>query len=109
MSYDIKATDDTPALQFRIANADGSIPDLTGATITMKLVRRADGVAVVTGGAMTAVAPAATSGLVQYAFPLNGFATAGVHDGEISVTFSNGRHATYPGKGTIEVNINAKL
>ena len=107
--YDIKTGDDTPALRFSLKNADGTTPDMTGASVTMKLVRASDGVVVAASGAMTVVAPAATSGLVQYALPVSGYATAGLHYGEITVVYSGGRRATYPGKGTIDININAKL
>lgn len=107
--YDIKTGDDTPALRFAIKDADGTVPDLTGSTVTLKLVRKSDGVVVTLSGTMTVVSPASTSGQVQYAFPLNGYPTPGEHLGEISVLYASGRHTTYPGKGTISININAKL
>lgn len=106
--YDIKTGDDTPALAFQLYYPDGTKPDLTGATITIKLVRASDGVVVTAAGAMTAVAPA-TNGIAQYAFPLNGYPLPGTHHGEISVTLASGRHVTFPGKGYLEININSKL
>ena len=106
--YDIKTGDDTPALAWQLYYPDGTKPDLTGATITLKLVRASDGTVVVSAGAMTAVAPA-TNGIAQYVPPLNGFSEPGVHHGEINVTLASGRHVTFPGKGHLELSINAKL
>jgi hypothetical protein len=109
MTYDIKTGDDTPALAFQLANPDATKPNLTGATITLKLVRVTDGAVVTAAGAMTAIAPAATSGQVQYVFPVNGYPVAGAYRGEISVVYSGGRRQTFPGRGFIDIQINAKL
>lgn len=107
--YDLKTGDDTPALAFQLYYPDSTVPDLTGATITMKLVRVADGTVVTAAGAMTAIAPVATSGRVQYVFPLNGYPVAGAYHGEINVTLASGRHVSFPGKGYLDININSRL
>ena len=106
--YNLKVGDDTPALAWQLYYPDGTKPDLTGATVTLKLVRVSDGAVVTAAGAMTAVAPA-TNGVAQYVFPLNGYPVSGLHHGEISVTLASGRHVTFPGEGVLEVMINAKL
>lgn len=107
--YDLKTGDDTPALAFQLYYPDGTKPDLAGATITMKLVRAADGVVVEATGAMTAISPASTSGQVQYVFPLNGYPVAGAYRGEINITLASGRHVSFPGQGYLDININARL
>jgi hypothetical protein len=106
--YNLKVGDDTPALAWQLYYPDGTKPDLTGATITLKLVRVSDGTVVTAAGVMTAVTPA-TNGIAQYVFPLNGYSTPGLHHGEISVVTAGGRHITFPGEGALEIMINAKL
>jgi hypothetical protein len=57
-------------LRFRLVNADGTPIDLTGATVTLKMVRDLDGVVKVTAGPCTIEdPPTAGQGFYQWAAP----------------------------------------
>lgn len=106
--FSIKVGDTAPPLAITCQFSDGSIQDLTGATVTFSL-RSAAGATIITGGACTILTP--TAGTVEYIWGANDTTTAGVGDfqGEFHATLASGKKETFPNQGYLWVSITAKL
>lgn len=104
MAFQIKRGDRVPALSVLLRNGDGSIPDLTGASVVLNM-RDAVTKAAVISRAAVVVTDLADAG-VSYAWEVADTATVGSFEVEFEVVFADGRAGTYPNRGFKSVSIN---
>lgn len=98
----LKRGDTLPAISGALKNADGSVVDLTGATVVLK-IRRADLTAAAVSRTATVVS--ASAGTVSYAWVAGDVATPGDYLLEWVVTFPSTKVATYPGDGYLMLHV----
>lgn len=98
----IKQNDTLPALVAYLYNPDGSVVDLTGATVKF-IMRLTSGGAAKVDTAATVVT--ATSGYVKYSWVAADTDTVGEYEGEFEVTFSGGAIQTYPNSKYIKIKV----
>src|SRR5437667_105129 len=82
-----------PPYDVTLVNGDGSIPDLTGASVVFHLVNISTGQAKVTAAASLLDAP---RGKVRYAWQLADVDTVGLYEAWWVVTFLDGSDVYYP-------------
>ncbi len=90
----IKRGDRLPKLQATLKNPDGSVVDLTGATVKFRMFPAGGATAKVDGDG--AIEGAATQGNVSYSWQGGDTDTAGEFNGEWEVTFNSGLAETFP-------------
>lgn len=107
----LKTGDTNPPLTITCTNSDGTIQDLTGATITFSMWRKT-GVMKVTDQAASIVGTP-TLGKVQYVFTATDSDTPGDFQGEFHVTLASGKKPTFPtgpqGAEYIDIRINPRI
>jgi len=96
MKFEIKQNDTLPPLKVKLTQTDGSVLDLTGATVKL----------VVNGiGEKTMVVEDAAQGIVRYDWQATDTAKAGVYLAEVKVQYPNGTRQTIPTIDTIAIHI----
>jgi hypothetical protein len=102
MTFYIKQNDTKPAIAATLIDSDGSIPSLTGATVSFKMRKVGEASATVDSSASVTSADNAE---VTYAWIASDTATVGSYEGEFEVTYSTGGIQTFPNNGYIEIEI----
>lgn len=100
--FAIKTDDTGPVLTVTCSYSDGTIQDLTGATVTFAM-RNASGTVTINDAAASIVG-VATNGQVQYSWAAGDTATAGYYTGEFHVTIGGIRY-TFPNEDYIRILI----
>lgn len=100
----LKRNDTNFVLDYAITEADGSVVNLTGATVTFIMGKKNT---LITRARATVVSSSA--GTVQYRFTGQDTLLAGNFLGEFLVEFSDGTMKTYPSNSYISINIQANL
>jgi len=96
MKFEIKQNDTLPPLKVKLTQSDGSILDLTNATIKL----------IISGiGERTMIVEDATQGIVRYDWQATDTTKAGIYSAEVKVQYANGTRQTIPTVGTIEIRI----
>ena len=101
--YVIKAHDQLPSIQASLTTAAGAV-DLTGATAVAFIMQPAAGGAAKVNAPGVIVSPA-TSGTVRYDWAVGDTNTAGDYQAEWQVTWSDGRHQSFPTVGYHSITI----
>lgn len=97
-TFAIKRNDRLPLLRVNLTRSDGSIPDLTGATVRFKM-----GSPVPINGIADIVN--AVGGVVEYPWAGADTASAGNFRGEFEVTYGSGKLETFPNDGYLVIQI----
>ena len=100
----IKQNDTAPDLEGICRDGNGSPVDLTGATVVFHMRLAPAGTVKVTSGVMGAVGNA-VRGRQRYTWTASDTDTAGLYEGEVQVTFTNGKVRTFPPDGYFTVSI----
>ena len=93
-AFPIKRNDTSPSIAMRLRNGDGTIPDLTGASVVFNMRSATTKASVVDRGAM--VVHDLADGVVRYDWIAADTAAAGLYQAEAEVTFADGGITTYP-------------
>lgn len=104
--FAIKQGDRLPALRVTCQDADNVAVNLSGATASLKMKRRATGA---TTSSYTMSIVDAAAGIVQYAWGATDTATVGTYDAEVVVTFADTRQETFPNNAYIVIQILAEI
>lgn len=96
MKFEIKQNDTLPPIKVKLTQTDGSILDLSNATIKLVI----NGI-----GEKTMVVEDAAQGIVRYDWQAADTAKAGVYSAEVKMQYPNGTRQTIPTVGTIEIHI----
>jgi BppU N-terminal domain len=104
MTIQLKRNDTKDIISYTLTNLDGSVVNLTGATVRFMMGK---GKNLVTNASAT-ITNAAT-GQVQYTMSESDTLLSGIFNAEFEVTFSNGKVKTYPSDGYIMVKIQANI
>jgi len=102
MTVYMKQNDTLPAITAQLVDADGSIPDLTGATVKFIMRLTSGGAAKVDTSATIVTA---TTGDVKYSWVAADTDTVGDYEGEFEVTFSGGAIQTYPNSRYFSIKV----
>lgn len=102
----IRQTRTAPIIRAVLKDQGGDPIDLSGATVTFRLVA-ADGTVIVDGGAVTV--NDASGGDVQYAWQSGDTDDKGVFSGFFDVAFAGGADDTIPTPGRIRVIIEPRV
>lgn len=94
--YEMKRNDLMPVADALLRMADGSIPNLSGASIRFIARYQGSSIVKIDGAATITNEPTAA---VEYAFVAGDTDTAGNFDVEWEVTFGNGKPQTFPTRG----------
>ncbi len=105
MIHRIKQNDRRPAIRCTLLAANGSVVNLTGATVRF-LMGLSGSTALVN---QPATVVDAVNGVVEYAWLPGDTANAGRFQAEFQVTHSDGRAETFPNESYIVVQIDADL
>lgn len=92
-----------PAAESVLGYSDGSVQDLSAATVSFHLRHKTTGAAVSLAGAVSVVD--ATAGLVRYNWNAADTAAPGVYEAEWKVVLTNGEVGIFPSRGYNEVII----
>lgn len=104
-TFYIKKGDRLPSLGVTLLDSAGTAQDVTGATVKFAVRRKGNKTTLLDA---TATIVTAASGIVQYDWASGDTDTLlgeGTFDGEFQVTLANGKKATFPGDGYIEIVI----
>jgi hypothetical protein len=104
MTVQLKRNDTKDTITYTVTNLDGSIVNLTGASVKFVMGKNKT---LITNAAATIVSAAA--GTVSYTLTESDTLQAGTFNAEFEVTFSDGKVKTYPSNGYILVNIQANV
>jgi hypothetical protein len=104
MTVQLKRNDTKDTISYKVTNKDGSVVNLTGATVRFVMGK---GKNLITNSNATIVN--AVSGDVSYTLTDSDTLAAGTFNAEFEVTFSDGKVKTYPSNGYILVNIQANV
>ncbi len=104
IDFAIKQNDTSPALEGICRDGRGRPVDMTGATVVFHMRLHPGGAVKVNGGAMGAVG-LATRGRQKYSWASGDVDTAGIYEGEVQATFSDGSIRTFPPVGYINIQI----
>lgn len=91
----LKVGDQLPVLLAQLVNGDGSLPNLTGATVVFNMWTQDLQTQIVTNAACTVTD--FVNDFVTYAWAANDTAKAGNYYGEFKVTFPGGQTSRFPG------------
>ncbi len=86
-----------------LKNADGTVIDLTGASVAFNMRKRGTGALKVDGGVTTINDEA--GGVVQYEWAVDDLDTAGYYEGEFEVTLSDSTVITVPNEEHIPITV----
>jgi len=103
----IKAGDTLPVLPVQLQNPDGTLPNLTGATVNFKMTDPDSKVKLID---RTAVIVDPVNALVN--FPWAGgdtSVTPKIYEGEFRVVFANSSVGTFPNQGFLGIGIEQSL
>ena len=103
MTFFIKQNDTNPALKATLKDGDGTVINLTDASVRFHM-RKIDSTTSVVDAAASVVSPA-TSGIVQYAWSGSDTASAGMYSAEFEITYGDGKIETFPNSDYIRVEI----
>jgi baseplate upper protein BppU len=103
----LKTGDTSPALTITCTFSDGTVQDLTGATVTFAM-RYPNGLLKVSDAAAQVVGPA-TNGVAQYNWQLADTDTPGAFEAEFHVTTSGGKKVTFPDGDYLDVSILSRV
>lgn len=103
MAFKIKQNDTSPSLEATLKDGNGTVIDLTGATVNFHM--RQIGKTTVKVDASATVSSPATSGVVEYQWTASDTDTIGVFQGEFEVTYSTGAIETFPNGSYIAIEI----
>jgi hypothetical protein len=104
MTVQLKRNDTKDTISYTVTNLDGSVVNLTGATVKFVMGKNKK---LITNAAATIVSAAA--GTVSYTLTESDTLSAGTFNAEFEVTFSDGKVKTYPSNGYILVDIQANV
>jgi hypothetical protein len=104
MTVQLKRNDTKDTISYTLTNLDGSVVNLTGATVRFVMGKNKT---LITNAAATIVN--ATTGQVSYTLTDADTLVAGNFNAEFEVTFSTGKVKTYPSDGYILVKIQANM
>jgi hypothetical protein len=102
----IKQNDTYPPLRVTLTDSTDTAVDVTGATVTFRMVDAAD-TNIVDDKACSLITPA--SGIVEYQWLAADTDTAGDFRGEFHVTFVGGAIGTFPNDGYVHITIVPEL
>jgi hypothetical protein len=100
----IKKNDTYDVIEYQLENEDGTIADLTGASVNFVMGKKNK---LITNS--SANITSAINGIVQYQLTEIDTLVSGTFLGEFVVTFANGKVKTYPSNGYITVDIEQNL
>lgn len=103
MSFYVKQNDTKPAMRATLKDGDGTVINLTDATVRFHM--RVIGATSNTVDAAATVVSPATSGVVQYSWDAADTATIGTYQAEFEVTYGDLSVETFPNTGYIVVEI----
>ena len=103
MTFYIKQNDTTPAIKATLKDGDGTVINLTDASVRFHM-RKVGGETSVVDSAATVVSPA-TSGIVQYSWIGADTVNTGLYSAEFEITYGNGKIETFPNSDYIRVEI----
>lgn len=102
--FNLKVGDTSPALTITCTYSDGTVQDLTGATVTFAM-RYANGMLKISDAAAAIPSPP-TGGQAQYTWGGAGDTdTPGSFQAEFHVTLASGKKVTFPDGAYLEVEI----
>jgi lysophospholipase L1-like esterase len=104
MTVQLKRNDTKDTISYTVTNLDGSVVNLTGASIKFVMGKNKT---LITNATATIVSAAA--GTVSYTLTESDTLVAGTFNAEFEVTFSDGKVKTYPSNGYIQVKIEANM
>ncbi len=104
IDIELKENDTAPALEGVCRDGFGRAVPLTGATVVFNMRLAPAGAVKISGGAMAAVGNAEL-GRQKYAWSASDTDTPGLYEGEVQVTFADGRVRTFPPKGFFTIDI----
>lgn len=102
----LKDGDTRPAFLATLRNGDGTIPDLTGATVVFSMSKGGNRAEEIDGASMS-VQDMPTASVV-YVWQPQDVDTPGNYKAVIRVTFADGGVATYPNQGSYAIKISAE-
>lgn len=103
MSFYVKQNDTKPAIRATLKDGDGTVINLTDATVRFHM--RAIGSSTNTVDAAATVVSPATGGVVQYSWAADDTDTIGTYQAEFEVTYGDLSVETFPNTGYIVVEI----
>lgn len=101
----LKEGDTSPSIKLLLQRADGTKPDLTGATVLFHMRDAATGTVKVNSGVMSVNGSASDHDSVQYDWVAGDVDTAGDYEAEVEVTLSSGKVETFPNAGYKSIKI----
>lgn len=104
IEFDIKENDTSPSLEGICRDGFGAPVNMTGANVEFHMRLHPAGAVKISAGAMVAVG-SAELGRFKYVWQAGDTDTAGVYEGEVEATFSNGAIRTFPPNGYFLVQI----
>lgn len=105
-TFQLKQGDTAPAIASTLTAADGSVVNLTTATIRFHM---ADSVGTIVVDQPAILVGLGTLGTVSHLWAASEVATAGTFSGEWEVTFSDGTIETFPNNQNIVITITPAL
>ena len=102
MTFYIKQNDTKPIISATLINVDGSVANLTGASIAFKMRKSGETSSTVDSSATIA---SASTGEVAYSWIASNTQTVGSYEGEFQVTYADGGIQTFPNSRYIEIEI----
>jgi hypothetical protein len=100
----LKKNDTHDSIEYQITNDDGSVVNLTGATVNFVMGKKNK---LITNAPATITA--ANDGIVEYQLTSTDTLVSGTFLAEFVVTFSNGTQKTFPSNGYITVTVEQNL
>jgi hypothetical protein len=102
MTFYIKQNDTKPIISATLINGDGSVANLTGASVAFKMRKFGETASTVDSAATIA---SAANGEVTYSWIASNTTTVGSYEGEFQVTYADGGIQTFPNSRYIEIEI----
>lgn len=102
----VRSGDTAPALVATLKADDGTVVNLTGATVTFSMRDQKTGAILVTGACTLT---SATGGVVTYTWVTGNTDVAGVYNADFKVTFSGGAIETFPNSRFLIVSVQPAL
>ena len=105
MPFTIKQNDTSPSVEARLKQADGTVVDLTNASVNFHM-KSLDGVVKVSAAAAISDA---TNGVVQYDWEASDTTDVGTYYAEFQVTYPDNSVETFPNNDNLSVVIRSEL